>query len=100
MKIVANFNVVALDYTKKPLLPSNATLAEFLGEAILAKSPTAPPMKAMLWCYALGEKRPIEGDEADFRILREVVETSQAWAILRGQIIQIIDDAKDAAEKT
>ena len=100
-KIEIDFNVPALSFDKKPLDPSvpDATLASFLGGGILSNARSGPVLKMYGWCYSLGEKEVLSLDEADFKTLYETIEKSESAIILKGQLMQLMDKAKDKAEK-
>ncbi len=78
------------------------TQAEALANMLANQSnPEYPPVKLILWCYALGEKRPLEVGDDDLELLKKVIEKSGASINITGQFLMTIIKAQkdaDAAE--
>ncbi len=100
MKVVVDFSETALSWDKKTRLsPDWKTFAECLAGGILANQPTGNSVKMVGWCFLLHEDKRLELDDADFKTLYDLIEGASAGAILKGQLLMIMDRAKDAAKK-
>jgi hypothetical protein len=74
----------------RPDLTLGAAFAKF----ILAEATDGPAVKYVMWCYALGENRPIELNDKEYDLLYDLADKSKIAAILRGQILIAMEEAK------
>ena len=99
-KIKVDFNGPVLAHDKKPLFTDapETTFSSALA-GILTHQTEGPVVKMVLWCYRLGEDGFLELDESDFKTLYEIIDKSRQIAMVKGQLMLLMDRAKAESAK-
>ncbi|MCL5099267.1 MAG: hypothetical protein M1608_17380 [Candidatus Omnitrophica bacterium] len=103
-KIRLNLNQPVMDLSadegaEDGLKPTDQKLSHTLG-TMLKTSPEGDALKYLCWAIDLYKDGGIEVDQADFDHLQTFIKNNKtAWALVRGQLLQVMNAAKEASTK-
>lgn len=88
-----------MSFDKTPIFENkpDATYAYALAQTVLGAAQSGPAVKFVIWCFRLHEQKTLDLDDAEFKILYDAIETSRTAAIIKGQLLRRLDDAKYAS---
>lgn len=94
-----NFNFPVVDVKKQPVLDEKGkpvSIAMILANAMLSPNIKAgDALKKQVLAWKIGEEKEIEVDEADFNLIKEIINSKEVFApAVQAQLLLYLDSIK------